>query len=74
VLRVTGSGFMHNMVRIIVGTLVDVARKRLSPGAVERALRDGDRRSCGVTAPSDGLLLETIDLNPSVKLEATWPC
>ena len=73
VIRVTGSGFMHNMVRIVVGTLVDVARKRLSAGAVGRALLDGDRRSCGITAPPDGLLLETIECDRSVTLDATWP-
>jgi tRNA pseudouridine38-40 synthase len=72
VIRVTGSGFMHNMVRIIVGTLVDVARRRLPAGAIARALVDGNRRSCGITAPPDGLLLEAIDLDASVTLES-WP-
>ena len=35
---VTGERFMYNMVRILIGTLVDVARGRLAPGAVRRAL------------------------------------
>lgn len=54
---VTGSGFLYNMVRILVGALVDVARERLEPGAVARALASLDRRDLGITAPPDGLYL-----------------
>ncbi len=70
---VTGAGFMHNMVRIIVGTLVDVGRGRLAEGAVARALASGDRTSGGMTAPPDGLLLDGIALDPSVTLDESWP-
>ncbi len=70
---VSGSGFMHNMVRIIVGTLVDVGRGRLPEGAIARALANGDRLSCGMTAPPDGLLLDAIDLDPSITLDGSWP-
>ncbi len=58
---VTGSGFLYNMVRIIVGALVDVGRGRLRRGAFERALASKDRRHLGITAPPDGLYLrETV--------------
>jgi tRNA pseudouridine38-40 synthase len=60
---VRGSAFMHNMVRILVGTIVDVARGRLAPGAIGRALASGDRRDGGVTAPADGLYLEEMELD-----------
>lgn len=69
---VTGDGFLHHMVRILVGTVVDVARRRLAPGALARALSSGDRRQAGVTAPADGLYLEHIELTPVLELDA-WP-
>jgi tRNA pseudouridine38-40 synthase len=59
---VHGDAFMHNMVRILVGTIVDVARGRLEPGAVTRGLASHDRRDLGITAPPDGLYLERVEL------------
>ena len=50
-IEVEGDRFMHRMMRIICGTLVDVARGRLDPGAIERAIASG-RRS--VLAPMAG--------------------
>lgn len=61
-LQVTGDGFLHNMVRILVGTAVDVGRGRLAAGAIRRALASGKRRDAGMTAPPDGLYLEHIVL------------
>jgi tRNA pseudouridine38-40 synthase len=60
---VRGNAFMHNMVRILVGTIVDVARERLEPGAIARALASKQRNDGGITAPPDGLYLESIDLD-----------
>jgi len=55
-----GSGFLKQMVRILVGTLVDVGRGKLAPGAMA-SIRDGlDRRAAGQTAPPDGLFLERV--------------
>jgi tRNA pseudouridine38-40 synthase len=59
---VSGSGFLYHMVRIIVGTLVDVARGRASADAVQRMLETLDRRHGGITAPPDGLCLQAYDL------------
>jgi tRNA pseudouridine38-40 synthase len=59
---VRGDGFLYNMVRILVGTIVDVARGRLQPGAVARALASKDRRDAGITAPADGLVLERYEI------------
>lgn len=59
---VRGDGFLYNMVRIVVGTLVDVARGRLAPGAVTRALVSHDRRDAGITAPPDGLTLQQFEM------------
>jgi tRNA pseudouridine38-40 synthase len=60
---VEGDAFLHNMVRILVGTLADVARGRLAEGAVARALASGDRRDAGITAPGEGLYLEEVLLD-----------
>lgn len=59
---VRGDAFMYNMVRILVGTLVDVGRGRSPPGAIARAIASKDRRSAGITAPPDGLYLERYEL------------
>lgn len=59
-IEVSGSGFLHNMVRIIAGTLVEAGRGRLAPGDVDEALRTGDRRRAGPTLPPRGLCLEWV--------------
>ena len=58
---VRGSGFLKNMVRIIVGTLVDVGRARLSVADVAALLNDGERRRAGQTAPACGLYLMAVN-------------
>ncbi|MGZ3417631.1 MAG: tRNA pseudouridine(38-40) synthase TruA [Polyangiales bacterium] len=71
---VEGTAFLHNMVRIMVGTLVDVARKRLAPGAVERAFASGSRDDLGMTAPAQGLLLDEVFLDPAAIVGGvSWP-
>ncbi len=50
-------GFLYNMVRILVGTLIDVGRGRLDADCVARALESGARTELGATAPPDGLYL-----------------
>ena len=54
---VTGNGFLYNMVRIIVGTLVDVGRGNLKKEDVLKALSKGDRSFAGRTMPPEGLFL-----------------
>jgi tRNA pseudouridine38-40 synthase len=65
VFEIRGDRFLYHMVRIIVGTLVDVARGNIPPGAVARAQRSGARTDLGMTAPPDGLCLEHIELAES---------
>lgn len=60
---IEGTAFLYNMVRILVGTLVDVARGHLAPGAIARALAQKDRALAGQTAPPQGLTLVSIDLD-----------
>lgn len=63
---VTGGGFLKNMVRIMVGTLVDVGRHRFESDHVALLLEQPDRRLGGVTAPPQGLCL----LNVQYPLES----
>ncbi len=59
--EVTGSGFLHHMVRNIVGTLVEVGRGKLEPADVTRILQARDRTLAGPTAPAQGLCLVSVD-------------
>jgi tRNA pseudouridine38-40 synthase len=68
---VEGSAFLHNMVRILVGTLSDVARGRLPEGAIERAIASRKRHDAGITAPPDGLYLEEVLLDDGAT--EAWP-
>ena len=53
----TGNGFLRHMVRIVVGTLVDVGRGRLQADAMPAILAAHDRKRAGITAPPHGLSL-----------------
>jgi len=55
-----GDGFLYNMVRNIVGTLLWVGWGRLAPGDLRRILAAKDRRTAGPTAPPQGLVLEKV--------------
>jgi tRNA pseudouridine38-40 synthase len=70
-IEIEGDRFLHRMVRIIVGTIIDVGRGRLEPGAVYRGLSSGDRRVLGITAPPDGLYLATLELDDEG--QDKWP-
>lgn len=57
VIRCRGDGFLYNMVRIIVGTLLEVGQGRKSLEDVEQALKNGERTLAGPTVPAHGLFL-----------------
>ncbi|MFH1552205.1 MAG: tRNA pseudouridine(38-40) synthase TruA [Candidatus Omnitrophota bacterium] len=54
---ISADGFLYNMVRNIVGTLVDVGRGYLPPGSMRKILKARDRTQAGPTAPAKGLFL-----------------
>src|SRR5690606_29002670 len=60
VIGVEGTGFLWNMVRIIVGTLVEVGEGRYGPERIATMLAAADRRQAGPTAPPQGLYLQWI--------------
>ena len=63
VIEITGDGFLYNMVRIIVGTLVEVGIGKRSADSVEAAIESRDRSNSGFTAPPQGLYLKEIYFN-----------
>lgn len=57
VIRVCGNGFLYNMVRIIVGTLLEVGQGKRVPESMTEILTARDRSAAGPTAPARGLTL-----------------
>ena len=64
-IRITGNGFLYNMVRIIAGTLIRVGRGFYEPTKVKEILEARERTQAGVTAPPEGLTLVCIEYDGS---------
>ena len=60
-IEVEADGFLYNMVRSIVGTLVQVGRGKRSPDWVAELIAQQDRKQAGETAPAQGLFLHHVD-------------
>lgn len=56
-IRVTGNGFLYNMVRIIAGTLVEVGIGKIEPENIPEIIKLGKRENAGKTLPPNGLYL-----------------
>lgn len=59
-IRISADGFLYNMVRIIVGTLIEVAFGRISPESIPSIIESHDRSRAGMTAPAEGLFLNKV--------------
>lgn len=59
-IKICADGFLYNMVRIVVGTLIDVAYNRISPEKIKDILSSKDRSLAGMTAPAEGLYLNKV--------------
>jgi tRNA pseudouridine38-40 synthase len=64
VYRIRGNGFLHHMVRNLVGTMIDVARGQLAFAEIPRILAARSRSEAGPTAPARGLFLHSVDYPP----------
>lgn len=59
-IRIAADGFLYNMVRIIVGTLIDCANGRIDLSEMPKIIDSHDRSKAGSTAPPDGLYLNRV--------------
>jgi tRNA pseudouridine38-40 synthase len=59
--RITGNGFLHHMVRNLVGTFVEAAASRISADRIPQILAERNRSAAGPTAPASGLFLVEVE-------------
>lgn len=59
--EICGNGFLYNMVRIIVGTLVEVGRGKIKPEQIADIFAKQDRKFAGKTMPAKALILKKVD-------------
>lgn len=60
-IEVSGNGFLLNMVRIIVGTLVEVGVHKRNPEAIKEILESKNRENSGLKVPGKGLMLKNLE-------------
>lgn len=75
--EIEADGFLYNMVRNIVGSLVEIGRGARPPEWIEDVLLSRDRRHAGPTAPPRGLFLVSVTYNhlPTISAPSPWfPC
>ncbi len=70
-ITIDGNAFLHNMVRIMAGTLVGIGRHRFAPELAAQLLASGDRTHGGQTAPALGLTLQDVFFGPSGARQGT---
>lgn len=61
IFRVEADGFLYNMVRIMTGTLLDIAKGRIPADSIPQIIESGSRFAAGYTAPARGLYLNNIN-------------
>ena len=65
-IRVSGTGFLYNMVRIMTGTLLAVQQGRFVPEDIPKIIEGKNRKLAGPTAPACGLYLEKVFYKPQI--------
>jgi tRNA pseudouridine38-40 synthase len=58
---VRGTGFLHHMVRNLIGTFILLGKRTLQPQDIQRILSARDRSAAGATAPANGLFLVSVE-------------
>ncbi|MFH0976445.1 MAG: tRNA pseudouridine(38-40) synthase TruA [Spirochaetota bacterium] len=66
IFRIRGNAFLHNMVRIIIGTILDLHKENVDPAYIKTILDQKNRDAGGKTAPPYGLYLNQIFYEPSL--------
>lgn len=61
VFTVTGNGFLYNMVRILVGTIIEAGYGKIKKEQVQKMLQTGERSLGGKTLPAKGLCLQSVE-------------
>lgn len=61
-IRISGTGFLYNMVRIIAGTLMEIGQGFYPPEEIQTILEKRDRKASGPTAPPNGLTLVSYEI------------
>lgn len=61
IFRVEADGFLYNMVRIMTGTLLDIAKGKIPANSIPQIIESGSRFAAGYTAPARGLYLNNIN-------------
>ena len=64
--EITGNAFLHNMVRILVGTIVEMHKNKADPQLISDIVSKRDRDYGGVSAPPYGLYLLNVTYDPSL--------
>jgi tRNA pseudouridine38-40 synthase len=59
--RISADGFLYNMVRIMAGTLIEVAEGKINPENIPGIIESGDRSRAGRTLPPHGLYLNKVN-------------
>lgn len=60
IFKIAANAFLYNMVRIIVGTLIEIGRGQREPGSIDRAFKTGNREDAGKIVPPKGLILTNV--------------
>lgn len=71
VYRIRGNGFLHHMVRNLVGTMLEAGRGHLNPDDIPAILRARSRSAAGPTAPARGLFLHSVEYQQPLSSEIT---
>lgn len=63
-IKIKGTAFLHNMIRIMVGTMLDIFKNKKDPEYILELLDEKDRKACGKTAPAYALYLNNVYYDP----------
>ena len=69
IFKIKANRFLRNMVRAIVGTLLQVGKGKISPKIIKKIITDKNRKNAGPSVPSSGLFLTEIDYPDNIFYE-----